>query len=91
MRLNRSAVIGICADAWGITPREFREAMKRREILASDVVTRVKLEVMRNPLAAAAFMDMILPGRKAKQRRDKHQADMMESFRRAARQQGKKT
>jgi len=85
MKLNRPAVIGICADAWGLTPRQFREAMKRREITVADVATRLRMEIYRNPLAAQAFLEWLLPGKKARDRKNKHQEAMIESFKRAKR------
>lgn len=90
MKLNRRAVAGICADAWGMTPAEFRERMRRREIAVADVATRVRLELCRNPLAAQYMINWLLPGADVVKKRNKHQADMLESFRRAARQKGRK-
>jgi len=85
MKLNRQAVISICADAWGISPSEFREKMKRREVTVADVLTRLRLELQRNPLTAQTFMEWLVPGMKARDRKNKHQEAMIESFKRAKR------
>lgn len=88
MKMNRAAVIAICADAWGVTPSQFRRMMVRREVMIGDVMARVRLEIYRNPLTAKLILNWIFQGLSKAQRHEEHQKAMLESLRRVAKEHG---